>query len=411
MMRSMVSSVIRRALNVGCACVVMSAASVALGAGFAINEQGASSAALGGAATARADLPERGFYNPAAYALSSSMSLSLAMINPSLYNQAATGTTESESSLSPVPALYGGVNLGDFGLGLSLNAPFGSGAEWPKGWAGRYDSQGSSLQVLELGASGAWRPLKPLAISAGVRLQSLSFETARAIDVVNPDQDASVTITGSDSAVTWMASALFMPIKPLTLGLSYRAGAEHAASGVADFSDVPIELESRAHDSRATTGFKLPGRLALGAAYDLGPGVLSLDVEYWRWSVVKAQVVDFEDEQLTDVVAARDWSDTFTLRAGYEHRVLPKRLVMRAGFFYDPTPAPAQTLGASSPDGDRIGATLGAGLALPLDLEANLSLGYTALLARSSESPTAQPGEYGGRLLVAVFGVAWTPEL
>lgn len=392
------------------ASLVVCASSVAYAAGFAVNEQGAASAALGGAATARADLPERGFYNPAAYALGSSMSLSLALISPSLYNKASTGTTESESTTSAVPALYGGVNLGDFGFGLSLNAPFGSGLTWPNGWDGRYDSQSSSLQVLELGASAAWRPLKPLVLSAGVRLQSLSFETARAIDVVNPSQDASVTIKGSDSAVTWMASVLVMPIKPLTLGLSYRAGADHEAQGTADFKDVPIELEARAHDSRATTGFKLPGRLALGAAYDLGPGILSLDVEYWRWSVVKAQVVDFEDESLSDVVAARDWSDTFTLRAGYEQRVLPERLVARAGFFYDPTPAPIQTLGASSPDGDRVGGTLGAGLSLPLDLEANLSLGYTALLARESANPTAQPGEYGGRLLVATFGLAWTPK-
>lgn len=51
-------------------------------------------------------------------------------------------------------------------------------------------------------------------------------------------------------------------------------------------------------------------------------------VECWRWSVVKAQVVDFKDEQLADIIAARDCADTFTVRAGDEHRVYGGRLLV-----------------------------------------------------------------------------------
>lgn len=397
------------AAQLGALALALCAPQLAQAAGFALNEQGASSAALGGAATARHDLAESYYYNPAALALGSKAAASVAVLSPALYNQASTGTTDTLGATSAVPSVGGGATFGGFGAGLSLGVPFGSGVTWPQGWQGRYDSMGSSLRVLELGAHGAYRPFKPLAIGASLRLQSLSFQTSRAIDVVRPGQDASVSITGDDSAISYGLSLLVMPIKPLTLGLSFRAGASHQAAGVADFKDVPIELEGRAHDTAASTGFELPGRLAIGAAYVLGDGTISADVEYWRWGVVRELVVDFEDESMDDVVQPRQWSDTFSARLGYEHQLLKGRLRPRAGLFYDPSPAPAATLGASSPDGDRVGASVGAGVALGFGLSANFSLGYTAILARQTQNPNAQQGQYGGRILSGVLGVAWTP--
>ena len=149
-------------------------------AGYALSEQGPTSSALGNAATARADLPEAGFYNPAAYALRSSASLSSALLFPSISHQDQE-TTYALTDSAFVPQLHLGANIGNFGVSFSLDVPFASGVEWPEDWAGRYESTGSSLQVIELGANVSSYLFDVVAISAGVRLQNAQFGTSRRI--------------------------------------------------------------------------------------------------------------------------------------------------------------------------------------------------------------------------------------
>ena len=387
-------------------------------AGFAVHEQGAASAALGGAATARPDLADAQYYNAAAWAVGSRASLSVAALWPTLSNQASDGQTQTEATTSAIPSLgaglawrdVAGLGWGDAGLGLSLGAPFGSSVRWPQGWPGRYDSEQTSLQVLELGLSGAWRPQPWVSLGAGLRAQRLGFSTQRALDVARPEQDARVRIDGASSALAWQGALLLWPTSALTVGLSWRSGSAHLARGAARFEDVPLELESRARDSATTTRFDLPGRLALGLAYRLGGATtLSLDAERFGWGVVDALRVDFEDPALTDLTQPRGWRATWALKLGAERAFFAQRMVARAGFFIDPSPAPANTLGASSPDGDRVGGALGAGLAVGQGLRVDVSLGYTAILERQTTQELGRQGRYAGRILSGALGLAWTP--
>lgn len=387
--------------------MLVTTADLAYAGGFAISEQGAASGALAGAVTARQDLPEAGFYNPAAYVAKDGIKpfsftgvLGATLLRPTLQHTSPGGEeTQVGPSNTPVPRLHIGGGVGMFGGSLSLDVPFGSSIDWGDDWAGRYEIKSSSLQVLELGANVAVRPIRVLSLSGGVRLQSGTLGIARDIDVADPERETSVNITGSSAGVGAQASLLLRPIKPFTIGFSYRSRVTHDFEGVANFNDVPIELEDRAHDTEMTSRFVMPGRFAFGLAFDHGSGAASADVEYFTWSSTEQLVIDFEDEQMDDVVQARDWKNTLALRLGYEHRLLADLIALRAGFAYDASPVPDQTVGPSSPDGPRITGAIGAGVRAPFGLLANLSASYTRISEREVVNEASLPGSYDGSFL------------
>ena len=176
---------------------------------------------------------------------------------------------------------------------------------------------------------------------------------------------------------------------------------------MANFNDVPIELEDRAHDTNMTTTFVMPGRFAFGLAFDHGSGVASADLEYFAWSTTEQLVIDFEDEGMDDVVQDRQWKNTLALRLGYEHRLLADLLALRAGFAYDASPVPDQTVGPSSPDGPRITGAVGAGVRAPFGLLANVSASYTRITPREVIDEESLPGSYDGSFLALGLDVGF----
>lgn len=390
------------------------AATDALAAGFALAEQGAQHQALAGATTARQDSGNAGLSNPAAYLMAPGVRamLGAALVAPTISHTSPDGAqTDTASGVSTLPQLHVGgafgTPAGSFGGHIAFFAPYGSSVRWPDAWSGRYEVQETALQVLELGAGVGYSPARWLAISVGPRLHLGSLSTARDLDVVDPTRDARVAITTDGRAWGWQAAIMSNPIEPLTLGLTYRSATTIALSGAADFSDIPVELSGRARDTAVTSTLPTPRRVALGAAWELGPGTASLDVEWFAWSRFEALVLDFEDPQVADVTQVRRWEDTVAIRAGWEHHLLSDQLALRAGLAWDPSPGPADTLAPSSPDADRVAVGLGAGWRFEdtLGLRLDASLGYTALLSRAASDPELFQGSYAGQLLTAGVSV------
>ena len=396
-------------------------------AGFALPDAGAGAAGVGGAATARGDLIEAAYYNPAAFVLRArprrrirkaifkrepwgfAASLGVSMLAPSLRYMAPSGSegsaqdATSQGGASYGPRIYLGGGVGRLGFAFSFHAPYGSSIRWPEDWTGRTELLSSDLRVLESAPHLAVRIVDELAISAGVRFQSATLGTSRAIAF--PDEDASrVRISADAFALAFAFSALYEPLSWLAFGASVRTGSRLDFVGEADFEDVPRELQASARDTPVRVeGVHLPLRAALGGSIELNRfGRLQADLMYYGWHRNEALVIDFEDEAVEDVTQPRQWRRSFTARFGYEYnKLLSGKLALRAGGFVDDTPVPRATLSASSPDGLRLGATAGVGLVdlFSTGLQVQCAGSATHIGHREVAMAGTTPGSYGGRLL------------
>ncbi|MBA2662110.1 MAG: outer membrane protein transport protein [Bradymonadaceae bacterium] len=379
-------------------------------AGFSQGMQGAASSGMAGAATARADSAEVGFYNPSAWAWheGAQLSLGVAAIMGSITHIAPTdqARTEAITKVGLPPYFHGAYGFGQFALGLSLSVPFGSGLGWPEDWDGRFEVTSIALQAFELAPTVAWSPIEQLSLAVGPRFLSATVEYRRGIDTVNPENEGTVYLGASSRALAAQAALLYRPIDDLTFGLSYRSRADLNFTGAAHFENIPIELSQKAHDSSARTTLTLPDRWALGAAYASLWGTLSLDLEYVTWSTFDEFAIDFDDEDVPDVKQPRNWRDTLSLRVGYEYGELFPGLSLRTGFAIDPTPSPSDTLSPSQPDSDRFVVTIGAGYKLGAGLTLDLSYGH---LFFSGAQPTGEAfeGRYESSANVVSAGLSF----
>ncbi len=389
-----------------CVMILLLSGARARASGFAIMEQGAASSALGGAATARGDLAEAAFYNPAAAPSQRVVGINATLLSATLTHSGQSGRAMSQGT-SVIPAVHGMWGSGAWGASVSFGAPFGSRLSWDEGWEGRYEATASTLRALELAPSASARPLAWLALAAGPRLQQLQLGVTRAIDTVDAP-DGRVALQASGWHVGWQVAALIEPLPSLRVGLTYRSAIHQTLRGIARFEAIPVELQSRARDGDLSSAITTPDRVAMGVAYAYKRTTLSLDLERLGWGAVDQITFDFDDPQVSDVTQQRRWSSTITARAGIEHRLMEGALALRLGGHYDPSPVPAQTLSPTSPDSARWGFALGAGYALSANLSAALSVSLSTLTERVAENPDSVEGSYQGRLVSAALGATWS---
>lgn len=392
------------------------APSSASAAGFAIAEQGASAQGIAGAATARPDLAETAWYNPAAISPGFLASVGANAIMPSIrHTDPETGAvTEAERGAATPPWVHLGFVHGTgkhrFGAVVVGNVPFGAGLHWPEDWAGRFEVVSIELQVFELSASALYgiEITDDFELGAGLQYRRMrsTVELHRKIDVVN--DEASVDLGGAADA-NGFGGSFYGRFRDFSLGANFRTAATLEFAGDAHFENVPVELSGPAHDQPVTTAVSLPERLAVGASYDLGFGAPSVEVEYFRWSRFETFGIDFQDEETPDVAEPRNWHDTATFRAGYEHRLLNRQLALRAGLAYDPIPSPSETIGPTLPDSSRVIATVGAGYTLGFGLRIDAGFGHVALLGSESTGEEVMPGQYGGSAEIISVGISYRP--
>ncbi|MEE9390812.1 MAG: outer membrane protein transport protein, partial [Candidatus Aminicenantaceae bacterium] len=107
--------------------------------------------------------------------------------------------------------------------------------------------------------------------------------------------------------------------------------------------------------------FNFPHILGVGVAFNLTQSlIMSADVHYILWSTydeftVEVDVPGFEDKHVEE-----NWKNSFVFRGGLEYN-LNESFALRAGFLYDQTPQPDETVDPILPDADRWAVTGGFG--------------------------------------------------
>ena len=387
-------------------------ASQALGTGFQINENSASSlgnAFAGGAAFT--DDVSAMWWNPAAlsYFPRAQGAAALHIITPSIKfnnsaslpaaNQPLGGDGGNAGGTNFVPNLYVSVPINpQLTFGLGVNAPFGLVTEYDDGWLGRYQALKSEIKTINVNPALSWRVTPQFAIGVGVNYQYLDATftqnvnysgalltaaagppvnatpgspTFNAIALATPGLDSKLSVTGDDSAWGWNIGLAWDVTPQFRLAAGYRSEMKYDVTGNADFSNPTVSLPPgtpptlaatigalsaginnlRLYDRGITSDVTIPQIANFSVHWQLDPQwELMADAQWTGWSSIpELKFVPTDGSSLGAVPL--NWDDTWKIAVGTSYRY-NNQWKARFGVAFDQTPVTNDPT-VRLPDSDR----------------------------------------------------------
>lgn len=361
--------------------LIMAGAGAAHSAGFNIYEAGARATALGCAFTATADDGSALFYNPAglSFQMGTKASLNFIEVGPRFKFIEATdeagdpATGEAASNWYLVPGAYYTHNGGGkLSYGFGVYAPYGLGVEWlePETWVGRQVSYDVSIETVYFTPAASFLLKPDLAFSIGLDVAHQTLELNKfSLNPSTGDNAIDTKIEGTGNLnVTPALGLMYRPTEEFSFGVMYHhkktityedQDATLAPVSGSDFGETVVG-NLGGSEQEISADFKIPYILSFGAAYRFCERV-ALEVDYVRfgWSHFDELKMDFANDALDQAIVF-DYEDTWQVRAGLDFAVKPGKLNLMAGFVYDNTPQPLESVSPLLPDSDRKDYSFGA---------------------------------------------------
>lgn len=406
-------------------------ASQAFAGGFQLNEQGARAMAQGGAFAARANDLSAIFFNPAGLAYQKGFGAYLGgtMILPtSSFTSPAGKTTDMVSQTFVIPSVYVGYGLENgLALGVGFFAPYGLGTEWPAGWDGRYLALKTDLQHLAINPTIAYKVSDCFMIGAGMSYTfskvTLKYNIPTYSSLAPPTPSATdglVDLEATGNAISFNAGAIYKPTPELSIGASYRHSAKTDLEGTAKFTNTQA-LATFFPGGTGKTTITMPNQFFVGIAYDFSKDfTMEADFQWIGWASYDTLTVGLPDGPAfpltgkplqTTQKSAKNWKDTYMLRAGAEYRL--DKLALRLGFIYDANPQPNVSVEPLLADADRVEGTIGFGYHFSDQWSVDAAYQLILFQDRTVTGPTTGdlnkfPGTYKNKANLFAVNIAFT---
>jgi len=384
--------------------------SLSHGAGFLIYEHGAAAMAMGGAFVAIANNPTAIFHNPAGLAwlkgtqidfgatlITSVGDLSLpkyALVDPTY------ATVEREKRWFYPPTFYISHEISERVVaGFGFFTPYGLGITWDEDYPLKYISVRDDMKTFFFNPTVAFKVNENFALGFGVSYiySTLEFELVErdenTVDltpyvglpvIASYTIDIPVVLEATGSAWALNAGALYKG-ENFSIGFNWRGGFkiefdgdlalsapqvdvtipspydQLLPAGTAETIETLIATQVPSEGGARIPSFNFPHILGVGIAFNLTESlIMSADVHYLLWSTydeftVEVDVPGFEDKHVKE-----NWKDSLIFRGGLEYN-LNESFALRAGFLYDQTPQPDETVDPILPDANRWAVTGGFG--------------------------------------------------
>jgi long-chain fatty acid transport protein len=365
-------------------CAFVLAPSPALAAGFALFEQGAKGMGFAGAFTAQANDPSAIFHNPAGLAFLKGKQLYLggtAVAPRSTFTgedpfPGPTVTEKGDAGIILPPNAYYSQRLSErLAFGVGLHVPFGLKSAWkdPDTYSGRYISTLAELKGFSLNPTVAVQLADRLAVGGGVDIRFSSVALERRVPVVNPFTlkvtDGAIVRLDSDTAtgVGFNLGVLAKPSENISVGASYRHKVKVDYTGSAAFTPRPTgnaQLDARVAATLPSgsqpieTSIEFPAFGSIGIAWNRDDWTVEADANWYQWRTFDRLPLTFTNRPDLSETIVEDYKNSYQYRLGVE-RVLNDRYAVRAGYFFDQSPAPASSISPLLPDANRNGFALG----------------------------------------------------
>jgi len=380
--------------------VLLLSASTSFAAGFRLPEAGNKANAMGFAFTAQADNPSAIYYNPAGLTQLEKNNIALGVTYTNLPGAEFTGTTpltggatrtETQEDLSFfLPNMYYSHTSKARGiaLGVGVFTPFGLGQEYQNPSTSIFRNQITKidLKTIVVNPTIAFDINEAVSVGFGIDFMygMATLEKTLVLNNVapgvpignNPLNAYNSQLEGDGTAWGYNFGILLKPTPSLRLGASFRSpftleieGADVDLTNISNTPVIPLGGAtpqqvfggSTFHTTGSTT-VKMPATAAVGMAYIWDRLTVEVDADWTFWSSYQSLDINIKDNNalLRSTSSAKKWKDVCALRTGLEYRV-SNPVALRAGFSYDPTPVPADTLGPELPDATRLYYMLGVG--------------------------------------------------
>jgi long-chain fatty acid transport protein len=375
--------------------LLLTASTSSFAAGFRLPQAGAKAMGMGFAFTAQADDPSAIYFNPAGLTQLKGQNIMVGLTYVRENGGEFIGTTpvdnnvpltsggftnqktETQKSLNFfIPNMYytRTTNSGDVAYGVGIFAPFGLGQEYNDRNTSIFRNQITKIDLMTVVVNPtiAFKVSEFLSVGAGIDYMYGKAKLAKTPwspllppsvgNLYNLDLEADGTAWGYNFGL------LLKPTENLRIGANYRSPFTLKLKD----GDVTIGNTSAAYlsgalgttpsNTKGSATLSLPATFALGVSYTIDKLTVNADADWTFWHSYGSLPITIQNSvpTLFSTDAQKNWKDVCALRLGAEYRVTVP-LALRAGFVYDPTPAPASTMGPELPDANRLNYTVGAG--------------------------------------------------
>ena len=350
--------------------------------GFDIYEQSAKAVGLGGAFIAQADDPSAIFFNPAGIVQLEGTQFSLGVCpimptmrfktggNPTM-GTVAGQTCRTKENTWVIPNAYATHRVNkNIAFGIGMFSHFGLGVEWPDAFEGRFSSGAikSVLKTTSVSPIIAVKPTERFSIGFGPYLQHFSIDMrnrafiASPVLPLTPDRNLAQTIDaelkGSNRGWGYNVGARVGLTEALFFGASYISEVrQHITDGTQTLTSSATGRRILRQDF--SSSITLPAKLRTGLAWKRHPWTVEIGAEWTEWSSYRVLRADFADGAFLE--SEKRWRNVWMYRVGAQY-ALNKYIDLRAGFLYDESPIPLDTVDPLVPSGDRPVLCLGIGL-------------------------------------------------
>lgn len=353
--------------------------------GLSLNSIGTRALGMGGAFVGLANDGSAIYWNPAGLiGQKSAVNIGATAIMPF----ATYGDIDAESQVHLAPNLFVNYNMGDLALGLGVFVPAGLGVSWNSedfGVPGGSIDILSQIGVIDIAPAVAYKVSDKFSVGLTVNIYYAMFEMKQPTPVADfsplggpvlfPQQfeeDSDGLGFGATIGIKYNAS------EKLSLGATVRLATKVSMEGTAKnalfpklpaIAPIPGVFPGSAPgpaESDFSRDVTWPLWIAGGVAYKATDKLtLVLDAQYSQWSELDELVAEYDDPYwaVAMVSAGNDkfelkWEDAVQIRAGAEYMV-NDNLDLRFGYYYDPAPAPDETLNILFPSSTNHVATAG----------------------------------------------------
>jgi long-chain fatty acid transport protein len=339
----------------------------ALAGGFIVMEQSARAAGMGSLAGSSDSDPSRMFWNPAALSdlRGTNFSFGTTVILPEVrFNGISPAQTESRSTpqvLFPPNFYLTHTFRGRFGVGLSVNFPYAERLEWGSDWTGSTIATRSEIRVASVRAAISIPVGHSTSIGGAVIVNVPKLSIAWRVPSGVDSSAAIRSIDGNGSpAFRFQVGILHEILDGITVSLAYRNPVSlRINSGQVSSQDASSGSGSTVIGDFLTT-IQLPHEFESGLSWQPCSGfVLSARGSIGLWSALKEQSLEFGPAPTRNAAVPLHWRNSASASAGFEF--LLGGTALRAGYRWEQSPVPDETLSPVLPDADAHGFSIGLG--------------------------------------------------